>query len=123
MKFHIAQKIDHPGEVNKARYMPQNPDLIATMCPDGRTLVFDRTKHSSTPSGTVNAQAELVGHGSEGFGLHWNPGVEGQVATGSSDKTVKIWCVRRTTVTSSADRRKAESYEGADTRIAEPQGH
>lgn len=94
MKFEIVQKIDHPGEVNKARYMPQNPNIIATMAPDGRTLIFDRTKHSSQPTGTVNPQIELIGHKKEGFGLDWNPRVEGQLATGSSDKTVKIWNIQ-----------------------------
>ncbi|EER41109.1 chromatin assembly factor 1 subunit C [Histoplasma capsulatum H143] len=29
VKFNIVQKIDHKGEVNKARYQPQNPNVIA----------------------------------------------------------------------------------------------
>ncbi|KAL9054653.1 MAG: hypothetical protein Q9162_004019 [Coniocarpon cinnabarinum] len=94
MKFTIAQKIDHPGEINKARYMPQNPDMIATMAPAGRCLIFDRTKHSSQPTGTVSPDMELEGHTEEGFGLHWNPNVEGQVATGSNDNTVKVWNIK-----------------------------
>lgn len=91
MKFTIQQKIDHPGEVNKARYMPQNPNIIATLCPDGRGLIFDRTKHSSQPTGTVAPDIELKGHTQDGFGLHWNPNEEGQLVTGSADGTVKIW--------------------------------
>ncbi|RDW95222.1 WD40 repeat-like protein [Coleophoma crateriformis] len=94
IKMNIEQKIDHPGEVNKARYQPQNPNIIATMCSDGNVLVFDRTKHSSIPKGIVNAQATLVGHKKEGFGLSWNPhGNEGmgKLATGSEDQTVKLW--------------------------------
>lgn len=87
----IEQKIDHPGEVNKARYQPQNPNIIATMCVDGRVLVFDRTKHSSIPNGIITPQAELIGHKSEGFGLCWNPHVEGRLATGSEDRTVRLW--------------------------------
>jgi histone-binding protein RBBP4 len=87
----IEQKIDHPGEVNKARYQPQNANIIATMCIDGKVLVFDRTKHSSLPSGTVNPQAELRGHTKEGFGLCWNPHEKGQLVTGSEDKTVRLW--------------------------------
>jgi len=90
-KFEIIQKIDHEGEVNKARYMPQNQDLIATMCVNGKVMVFDRTKHTSQPTGKVNPQIELVGHTREGFGLRWNPGHEGQLATGSEDQTVKLW--------------------------------
>lgn len=91
--MHIEQKIDHPGEVNKARYQPQNPNIIATMCVDGRVLIFDRTKHSSFPKGIVSPQAELLGHKKEGFGLSWNPHEAGHLATGSEDKTVRLWYV------------------------------
>ena len=91
IKMTIEQKIDHPGEVNKARYQPQNANIIATMCNDGRVLIFDRTKHSSIPQGQVKAQAELVGHTMEGFGFSWNPHEEGKLATGSEDKTVRLW--------------------------------
>jgi histone-binding protein RBBP4 len=73
INFKITQKIDHPGEVNKARYQPQNPDIIATLAVDGKVLIFDRTKHSLMPTGTPNPQIELVGHKEEGFGLAWNP--------------------------------------------------
>lgn len=92
ISFSISQKINHPGEVNKARYMPQNPDIIATMTTQGDALVFDRTKHTLMPKdNTVNAQIELKGHEKEGFGMDWNPHTEGQIATGSEDTTVRIW--------------------------------
>ncbi|CRG87393.1 Histone acetyltransferase type B subunit 2 [Talaromyces islandicus] len=91
VKFNIVQKIDHKGEVNKARYQPQNPNIIATMCTDGRVMIWDRSKHSSTPSGTVNPQLELLGHTKEGFGLSWSPHAEGHLVTGSEDKTVRLW--------------------------------
>ncbi|KAI9884983.1 MAG: Histone acetyltransferase type B subunit 2 [Watsoniomyces obsoletus] len=91
IKFSIVQKIDHPGEVNKARYMPQNPELIASMCPDGRILVFDRTKHSLVPNGVPKPDMELVGHEKEGYGMSWSPHQEGHLVTGSEDATVRIW--------------------------------
>jgi len=91
VKFNIVQKIDHKGEVNKARYQPQNPNIIATMCTDGRVMIFDRSKHSSIPSGTVNPQLELLGHTKEGFGLSWSPHAEGHLVTGSEDKIVRLW--------------------------------
>jgi histone-binding protein RBBP4 len=91
IKFNIAQKIDHKGEVNKARYQPQNPNIIATMCTDGRVMIWDRSKHPSQPTGTVNPQMELLGHEAEGFGLSWNPHEAGHLATGSEDKTVRLW--------------------------------
>jgi histone-binding protein RBBP4 len=90
-KFEIIQKIDHEGEVNKARYMPQNPNHIATMCIDGRVMVFDRTKHPMQPTGKFNPQMQLLGHTKEGFGLRWNPNKHGQLATASEDETVKLW--------------------------------
>lgn len=89
--FSVEQKIDHPGEINKARYQPQNPNIIATMGVGGQVLVFDRTKHSSAPSGTVNPQARLVGHQEEGWGLSWNPHQAAHLATGSQDCTVRLW--------------------------------
>ena len=92
IRFNILQKIAHPGEVNKARYQPQNPDIIATLCVDGKILIFDRTKHSLlTPSDTVNPQFELVGHKQEGFGLAWSPLDAGCLASGSEDHTVCLW--------------------------------
>ncbi|KAI6244593.1 Histone acetyltransferase type B subunit 2 [Erysiphe necator] len=91
IKLNIEQKIIHPGEVNKARYQPQNINIIATMCNDGRILIFDRTKHSSIPKGPINPQIELIGHTSEGFALSWNPLEPGKLVTGSNDTTVRLW--------------------------------
>ena len=93
VKFNIVQKIDHKGEVNKARYQPQNSNIIATMCTDSRVMIWDRTKHSSLPSGVVNPQIELHGHTKEGFGLSWSPHLNGHLATGSEDQTVRLWLV------------------------------
>lgn len=95
IKCDIVQRIEHPGEVNKARYQPQNPDIIATLCVDGKILIFDRTKHPLQPStpGKVKAQIELVGHKAEGFGLNWSPHEEGCLASGSEDKTMCLWYV------------------------------
>lgn len=67
-RIQVTQRINHPGEVNRARYMPQNPDLIATKAVSGEVLVWDRTKHSSDPdrSGIVNPDIRLVGQTKEG---------------------------------------------------------
>jgi histone-binding protein RBBP4 len=91
MKMTIEQRIDHPGEVNKARYQPQNPNIIATMTNTGDVLIFDKSKHSSVPKGTPNPQIVCKGHTAEGFGLCWNPHEAGKLATGSSDDTVRLW--------------------------------
>ena len=103
VKFNITQKIDHPGEVNRARYQPQNPDIIATQCADGRVLIWNRSAHPSVPTGQVRPEIELQGHTNEGYGLSWSPhkATEGHLATGSSDKTVKLWDITKATKTNS----------------------
>ncbi|KAI0050615.1 histone acetyltransferase type B subunit 2 [Auriscalpium vulgare] len=92
----VVQRINHPGEVNRARYMPQNPDLIATKAVSGEVLVFDRTKHSSEPErgGVCRPDIRLVGQNREGFGLAWNPNKEGHILGASEDKTICHWDVR-----------------------------
>ncbi len=67
-RVQVIQRINHPGEVNRARYMPQNPDLIATKAVSGEVLVFDRTKHSSEPErgGLCKPDIRLVGQNKEG---------------------------------------------------------
>jgi histone-binding protein RBBP4 len=63
----VIQSINHTGEVNRARYMPQNPDLIATKTVMGEVYVFDRTKHPSQPTGDVcKPDITLRGQAKEG---------------------------------------------------------
>jgi len=69
-RINVVQKINHQGEVNRARYMPQNPDLIATKAVSGEVLIFDRTKHPSEPDrnshGVCKPDIRLVGQKNEG---------------------------------------------------------
>ncbi|TKA57478.1 hypothetical protein B0A53_00709 [Rhodotorula sp. CCFEE 5036] len=66
-RVQITQSINHTGEVNRARYMPQNPDLIATKTVMGEVYVFDRTKHPSQPIGNeCKPDITLRGHTKEG---------------------------------------------------------
>ncbi|KAF4797899.1 histone-binding protein RBBP4 [Turdus rufiventris] len=48
-KMETEIKINHEGEVNRARYMPQNSFIIATKTPSADVLVFDYIKHPSEP--------------------------------------------------------------------------
>lgn len=74
-RIQIIQKIPHKDEINRARYMPQNPDLIATKATSGSIYIFDRTKHASEPpAGKENVckpDMELVGQNREGW-VHAN---------------------------------------------------
>lgn len=111
-KIEIEIKINHEGEVNRARYMPQNPCIIATKTPTSDVLVFDYNKHPSKPgevtaivayiqrthqrmpecsmyvlepSGECNPDLRLKGHQKEGYGLSWNPNLSGNLLSASDD--------------------------------------
>lgn len=90
--IHYKTRIRHDGEVNRARYMPQNSKLIATKAPSENVYVFDLSKHPELPiDDAVRPQHKCTGHGSEGYGISWNPNLEGQLLSGAGDGTVCIW--------------------------------
>ena len=64
----MVQQINHAGEVNRARYMPQNPFMIATKTVSAEVYVFDYTKHPSKPAtdGECSPDLHLLGHKTEG---------------------------------------------------------
>ncbi|PFH48393.1 hypothetical protein AMATHDRAFT_76747 [Amanita thiersii Skay4041] len=100
-KIQVIQRINHDGEVNRARYMPQNPDLIATKAVSGEVLIFDRTKHPSEPErgGVCKPDIRLIGQTREGYGLVWSPVKAGHILGGSEDMTVCHWDVNAYTKT------------------------
>ncbi|KAI9323729.1 WD40-repeat-containing domain protein [Dichotomocladium elegans] len=71
----ITQKIVHEGEVNRARYQYDNPNIIATKSRSGNVYIFDRTTHESFPKENepFNPALRLQGHNAEGYALEWNP--------------------------------------------------
>lgn len=93
-KIQITQKINHEGEINRARYMPSNPNLIATRTVMGPVYLFDRTKHSNTPKsdGVCMPDLVLLGHEKEGYGLSWHPGTfKSHLLASSSDSIICHW--------------------------------
>jgi histone-binding protein RBBP4 len=67
MKIELSIKIPHKGEVNRARYMPDNPNIIVSRPPSNEIFVFDYTKHSAEPKTTeCEPELRLLGHTDEG---------------------------------------------------------
>ncbi|KAK1273065.1 Histone-binding protein MSI1 [Acorus gramineus] len=90
----VVQRIRHEGEVNRARYMPQNTCIIATKTCSSEVHVFDRSKHPvETQEGTCNPDVVLRGHTKEGYGLSWSPLKEGYLLSGSDDGRICLWDV------------------------------
>ena len=87
-KLEVEYRINHQGEVNKARPMPQKDksNIIATKCPNGEVHIFDYLKHPKKP----------IGHTKEGFGLNWSPLKEGYLISGSDDNRICVWNINNT---------------------------
>jgi histone-binding protein RBBP4 len=97
-RIEVDIKINHEGEVNRARYMPQNPSIIATKTPHCDVLIFDYTRHPSKPdpSGDCIPEMRLKGHTKEGYGLSWNNNNPGRLLSASDDMTVCMWDINAT---------------------------
>eukprot|EP00003_Mantamonas_plastica_P000750 TRINITY_DN1057_c0_g1_i4.p1 TRINITY_DN1057_c0_g1~~TRINITY_DN1057_c0_g1_i4.p1 ORF type:complete len:334 (-),score=127.86 TRINITY_DN1057_c0_g1_i4:648-1649(-) len=92
-KIEIVQKIHHDGDVNKARYMPQNPCIISTMTQSGEVHIFEYNRHPAkpAPSAVPKPDVRLVGHEKEGYGMDWNVFTAGRLLTGADDAKVCLW--------------------------------
>eukprot|EP01114_Cavostelium_apophysatum_P011149 TRINITY_DN2533_c0_g1_i1.p1 TRINITY_DN2533_c0_g1~~TRINITY_DN2533_c0_g1_i1.p1 ORF type:complete len:421 (-),score=103.63 TRINITY_DN2533_c0_g1_i1:37-1299(-) len=91
-RIEITMKMNHDGEVNKARYMPQNCSVIATKGPKPEVLVFDYTKLPLKPTdGKCTPLFRLLGHTGEGYGISWSTLKEGALLSGSDDNLICMW--------------------------------
>ncbi|KAK4532913.1 hypothetical protein CCYA_CCYA14G3770 [Cyanidiococcus yangmingshanensis] len=89
-RIEIRQKINHDGEVNRARYWPKNPFVVATKSPSSLVYLYDLAKHPSKPpaDGRIEAQAVLTGHQKEGFGLAWSPNEQAGLLSCADDMLI-----------------------------------
>ncbi|KAI9027929.1 WD40-repeat-containing domain protein [Hyaloraphidium curvatum] len=94
-RLKITHRINHDGEVNRARYMPQNQTMVATKTNSGSVYIFDLTKHKLVPDadGVCTPDIRLVGQEKEGYGLAWNMIKRGSILSASEDTTVCLWDV------------------------------
>lgn len=94
----IVQQINHEGEVNRARAMPHNPNVIATKSAAAEVFVFDKSKHplKPHPDGVCRPDIKLVGHTKEGYALNWSPhnSRQGHVLSGAEDKMICMWDIQ-----------------------------
>ncbi|XP_055354842.1 histone-binding protein RBBP4-like [Paramacrobiotus metropolitanus] len=97
-KIDIEVKINHEGEVNRARYCPANPHIIATKTPRNDVLIFDYSVHPTRPADNrVVPDLRLKGHTKEGYGLSWNPQKNGYILSSSDDMTICLWDIHAAT--------------------------
>ncbi len=104
--MHVIQQINHDGEVNRARHMPQDKFIIATKTISADVYVFDYSKHPSKPNpdGLCRPNLVLTGHKTEGYGLAWSPYVPGHLLSGSDDAQICLWDIQSAAKTSNVRR-------------------
>ncbi|XP_019173836.1 PREDICTED: WD-40 repeat-containing protein MSI1-like [Ipomoea nil] len=92
------QKINHDGVVKRARYMPQNPRIVATKTGSTEVFIFDCTKHPSKPpqGGVCDPDLRLTGHKDRGHCLSWSRFKNGHLLSGSEDGQVCLWDINAT---------------------------
>ncbi|RLN27238.1 hypothetical protein BBJ28_00019952 [Nothophytophthora sp. Chile5] len=95
-KVDIKIRINHDGEVNRARYMPSNEFIVATKTPHAEVHVFDISKRPSQPEENSGSDPDyrLLGHTKEGYGLCWDPHEAYHLISGSDDAIICEWDIR-----------------------------
>jgi WD40 repeat protein len=74
----------HGDACRQASFDPFHPNIIAAIYETGSLMIWDRRNPD-------HALHRISAHAESGLTLEWSPNKEGLLATGSRDKTVKIW--------------------------------
>lgn len=125
-KVHIIQQIKHDGHVHRARYMPQNPFIIATKTVSAEVYMFDSRKHPSFPTfgGAFSPDLRLKGHSAGGFGLSWSRLKHGHLLSGSDDSKICLWNINVKPENKVLDAMQTfEAHEGIVEDVAWHQRH
>ncbi|CAH0492844.1 unnamed protein product [Peronospora farinosa] len=95
-KVDIKIRVNHDGEVNRARFMPSDELIVATKTPHAEVHVFDISKRPSQPEENSGSDPDfrLLGHTKEGYGLCWDPHQPFHLISGSDDAIICEWDIR-----------------------------
>ncbi|EGZ24315.1 hypothetical protein PHYSODRAFT_556908 [Phytophthora sojae] len=94
-KIKTSLRINHDGEVNRARCMPSDEFIVATKTPQAEVHVFDISKRKSDPEdSSCDPDFCLLGHDKEGYGLCWDPHEAFHLVSGSDDAIICEWDIR-----------------------------
>jgi len=96
-RFRVEAQMPHQGEVNRARYLPQEHNIIATQASSAEVYIFDSSKYTSMSDINDKPKPELrlTGQKKEGFGLSWNKFKKGLLLGASHDGTICCWDIER----------------------------
>ncbi|XP_022969495.1 WD-40 repeat-containing protein MSI2-like [Cucurbita maxima] len=121
-KIEITQKIRVEGEVNRARCMPQNVQIVGAKTSGCEVYVFNCAKQGAKAQGAeCDPDLRLRGHDKEGYGLSWSPFKEGYLLSGSNDQKICLW-----DVSSMADKNVLDAmhvYEAHESVVGDVSWH
>ncbi|KAG7662198.1 HAT2 [[Candida] subhashii] len=83
-RIKIIKKFENNAEICRTRYMPQDPNIVATINGLGEVDLYDLTDDSKM------AKSHFVPHNENGYGLCWSPFKRGLLLTGADDKFVCV---------------------------------
>ncbi|KAG0667695.1 Histone acetyltransferase type B subunit 2 [Maudiozyma exigua] len=83
----ITKKFRHDLEITRARYMPQQSNIVGTINGEGNVFIYDINQSTKqTPS-------KLSYHKDNGYGLSFNPNDRGKLLSAADDHTIALWDV------------------------------
>ncbi|KFD56460.1 hypothetical protein M514_02564 [Trichuris suis] len=108
--FRVVKAVAVDREINRARYMPQRPNIVALKCqtPEVAVINLDNTQSCEANEQLIIDELDRVnsvklsGHSDEGFGLSWNQTYAGYLLSGSHDGVVCVWDVSKAMESESA---------------------
>lgn len=89
-RIKIARKFENQYEINRARFKPQDPNVVGTINGGGQVDIYKLDDEGRKPV------HHLTHHGENGYGISWNKFQLGLLATGADDKTVYVHKVDET---------------------------
>lgn len=101
-KLKLLQKINHKGDVNTLKYMPQNPNIIASANNYGDLFIYERTKHSSLlrlddeiSKVQISLKSSRSNNENDVFALDWNLQTSGIVASGDVNGNLNVYDIKK----------------------------
>eukprot|EP00533_Pseudo-nitzschia_delicatissima_P002044 CAMPEP_0116103456 /NCGR_PEP_ID=MMETSP0327-20121206/13893_1 /TAXON_ID=44447 /ORGANISM="Pseudo-nitzschia delicatissima, Strain B596" /LENGTH=487 /DNA_ID=CAMNT_0003595565 /DNA_START=43 /DNA_END=1506 /DNA_ORIENTATION=+ len=124
-KVDYKMKVRFPGEVNRARAMPQNHFVVAARGPDPNIYIIDRSKHPQRPveGGDFSPQITCAGHTAEGYALAWSKLKEGHLLSGGDDNVVCLWDVNKGISTNSSNIAPTGIFKGHTATVEDVDWH
>ncbi|KAL6120997.1 hypothetical protein NUSPORA_02168 [Nucleospora cyclopteri] len=90
INFSISQNIPINIDVNRLKFSPHAPNIIACKTEGKDIYIYDYTKHKSF--GEVSTpDMVLEGHTDGGFALDWNKSMFGELISAGKDKIINIF--------------------------------